>query len=196
MKTAVFIDGANFYGSVKALQINVDYTRLLDYIKAEHGTLIRASYYSAMLETTEHNGMRPLIDWLSYNGYNTVTKAAKEFTGFDGHRKVKGNMDIEMAVDMLELSTHVDHIILISGDGDFRRVVEAIQRKGVRVTVISTIASEPPMAADELRRQADAFIDMKAIKGSIEKVEVGNIEIGRMNMAKLPNRLRNTIPAR
>ena len=171
MKTAVFIDGANFYASLKLLEIDIDYKRVLKYVGTEHGTLIRANYYSSLSDSEEFNGMVRLIDFLSYNGYNTVTKPTKEFTDLKGQRKIKGNMDIELAVDMLELADHVEHIMLFSGDGDFRRVVDAVQRRGVRVTVVSTIASHPPMAADELRRQADAFIDIKSVKAKIEKIE-------------------------
>ena len=84
-----------------------------------------------------------------------------------GRRKVKGNMDIELAVDAMELAGHVDQIVLFSGDGDFRPLVEAVQRRGVRVTVVSTISSQPPMVADELRRQADAFIDLVELQSKI-----------------------------
>jgi uncharacterized LabA/DUF88 family protein len=76
-------------------------------------------------------------------------------------------MDIELAVDALELAEHIDQMVLFSGDGDFRSVVEAVQRRGARVTVISTIASEPPMVADELRRQADVFTDLLELKSKI-----------------------------
>ena len=117
-----------------------------------------------MIEDQEYSSIRPLIDWLDYNGYTVVTKATKEFIDASGRRKVKGNMDIELAVDAMELAEHIDQMILFSGDGDFRSLVEAVQRRGVRVTVISTIASQPPMIADELRRQADNFIELDALR--------------------------------
>jgi uncharacterized LabA/DUF88 family protein len=69
-------------------------------------------------------------------------------------------MDIELAIDVLEMAEHLDHVILFSGDGDFRRLVEAVQRRGLRVSVVSTIKSAPPMVADELRRQADDFVEL------------------------------------
>ena len=116
---------------------------------------MRAFYYTALIEDQEYSSIRPLLDWLDYNGYTVVTKPAKEFTDSTGRRKVKGNMDIELAVDMMELAPHVDQIVLFSGDGDFRPLVEAVQRRGVRVSVVSTISTQPPMVADELRRQAD-----------------------------------------
>jgi len=158
-KFAVFIDGANLYGATKALDFDIDYKRLLEFLK-DQGTLIRACYYTAIVEDQEYSPLRPLVDWLDYNGYSIVTKPTKEFTDASGRRRVKGNMDIEIAVDIMEMANHVDQIVLISGDGDFRRLIEAVQRKGVRVSVVSTIKSQPPMLADELRRQADTFVEL------------------------------------
>jgi uncharacterized LabA/DUF88 family protein len=165
-RIAVFIDGANLYATTRALAFDIDYKRLLDEFKSR-GNLIRACYYTAVLEDQEFNSVRPLIDWLDYNGYSVVTKPTKEFIDSTGRRKIKGNMDIELAVDAMELADHVDQIVLFSGDGDFRSLVEAVQRRGVRVTVISTISSQPPMIADELRRQADVFIDLVDLKPTI-----------------------------
>ena len=84
-----------------------------------------------------------------------------------GRRRVKGNMDIELAIDVMEMAEKVDHIVIFSGDGDFRRLVEAVQRKGRRVSVVSTIRTQPPMIADELRRQADNFIELEELKAVI-----------------------------
>ena len=158
-RVALFIDGANLYSAARALGFDIDYRRLLKVFR-EKGRMVRAYYYTALVEDQEYSPIRPLIDWLDYNGYTVVTKATKEFIDASGRRKVKGNMDIELAVDAMELAEHVDQIVLFSGDGDFRSLVEAVQRRGVRVTVISTIASQPPMIADELRRQADVFTDL------------------------------------
>lgn len=158
-KVALFIDGANLYATAKSLGFDIDYKRLLKEFHSR-GTLVRAFYYTALVEDQEYSSIRPLIDWLDYNGYAVVTKPAKEFVDSLGRRKVKGNMDIELAVDAMEMAEHLDHIVLFSGDGDFRSLVEALQRKGVRVSVISTITTQPPMVADELRRQADEFIDL------------------------------------
>ena len=161
-KLAVFIDGANLYAAAKSLEFDIDYKRLLSWISGQ-SRLVRAFYYTALMEDQEYSPIRPLIDWLDYNGYTMVTKPAKEFTDQMGRRKIKGNMDIELAIDMMELADHVDHIVLFSGDGDFRRLVESVQRKGTRVTVVSTIRTSPPMVADELRRQADHFVDLLAL---------------------------------
>ena len=165
-KIALFIDGANLYATAKTLGFDIDYKRLLKEFQSR-GTLLRAFYYTAIIEDQEYSSIRPLIDWLDYNGYTVVTKATKEFVDQSGRRKVKGNMDIELAVNAMEIAPHVDHIVLFSGDGDFRRLVEAVQRKGVRVTVVSTIRSVPPMVADELRRQADVFVELQELAPNI-----------------------------
>ena len=158
-RIALFIDGANLYASAKSLGFDIDYKRLLREFQSK-GRLIRAFYYTALVEDQEYSSIRPLVDWLDYNGYSVVTKAAKEFVDSTGRRKVKGNMDIELAVNAMEMADRIDHMVLFSGDGDFRSLVEAIQRKGVRVSVVSTVATQPPMVADELRRQADEFVDL------------------------------------
>lgn len=158
-KIALFIDGSNLYAAARALGFDIDYRKLLDFF-ATKGRLIRAFYYTALVEDQEYSPIRPLVDWLDYNGYTMVTKPTKEFTDASGRRKIKGNMDIELAVDLMEMAESIDHAILFSGDGDFRSLVEAVQRKGVRVTVVSTVQSQPPMVADELRRQADHFTDL------------------------------------
>ncbi|MET4424233.1 NYN domain-containing protein [Bradyrhizobium sp. RT3a] len=165
-KIALFIDGANLYATAKTLGFDIDYKRLLGEFQSR-GTLLRAFYYTAVVEDQEFSSIRPLIDWLDYNGFTVVTKPTKEFIDAGGRRKVKGNMDIELAVSAMELAEHIDQMVLFSGDGDFRSLVEAVQRRGVRVTVISTIASQPPMIADELRRQADVFTDLIELRAKI-----------------------------
>lgn len=163
-KIALFIDGSNLYATSKALGFDIDYRRLLSEFQGR-GTLLRAFYYTTVIEDQEYSSIRPLIDWLGYNGYTVVTKLTKEFVdATTGRRKVKGSMDVELAVKAMELAEHVDQIVLFSGDGDFRSLVEAVQRRGVRVTVVSTLATQPPMVADELRRQGDIFIDLAELK--------------------------------
>ena len=158
-KVVAFIDGANLYATSKAIGIDIDYRSLLaDFQK--RCRFLRAYYYTAYLEDQEYSSIRPLIDWLDYNGYTMITKPAKEFTDPAGRRKIKGNMDIEIAVDALELAPHYDHMILFSGDGDFTSLVGALQRQGKKVTVVSTLSTPTPMIADELRRQADFFVDV------------------------------------
>lgn len=183
-RLGLFIDGSNLYAAARALGFDIDYRRLLELFATE-ATLIRAFYYTALLEDQDYSPIRPLVDWLDYNGYTMVTKPTKEFTdAVTGRRKIKGNMDIELAVDVMEMSEHLDHVVLFSGDGDFRRLVEAIQRRGVRVTVVSTIRSQPPMVADELRRQADFFLELQELQPRIERM--GNHRGGDLPVADGP----------
>lgn len=167
-RLALFIDGSNLYAAARALGFDIDYKRLLE-LFASKGQLLRAFYYTALVEDQEYSPIRPLVDWLDYNGFTMVTKPTKEFTDATGRRKIKGNMDIELAIDMMEMADKLDHIVLFSGDGDFRRLVDAVQRKGVRVTVVSTIKSQPPMVADELRRQADNYLELQELEPIIAR---------------------------
>ena len=165
-RLALFIDGSNLYAAAKALNFDIDY-KLLRAEFMQRGKLLRAYYYTALLENEEYSPIRPLVDWLHYNGFQMVTKPAKEFTDGQGRRKIKGNMDIELAVDAMEMADHLDHIVIFSGDVDFRPLVEAVQRKGCRVSVVSTIRSQPPMIADDLRRQCDNFIELEDLRDAI-----------------------------
>jgi uncharacterized LabA/DUF88 family protein len=167
-KLALFIDGANLYGAAKGLGFDIDYKRLLE-VFARKGVLVRAFYYTAVAEDQEFSPLRPLVDWLDYNGFCVVTKPLKEFTDTQGRRRVKGNMDIELAIDVMEMTPNVDHVVIFSGDGDLRRMVEAVQRRGRRVSIVSTIRTAPPMAADELRRQADNFIELDELRPQIAR---------------------------
>lgn len=167
-KTALFIDGANLYKAARNLGFDLDYKSLL--AKAQGACrLIRAYYYTAIQEekAQDYSPLRPLVDWLDYNGYAMVTKISREFTDAQGKRRFKGSIDIELAVDMLMLAPKLDHIVIFTGNGDFRRAIEAVQSQGVRVTVISTVKSTPPMASDELRRQADRFVDLADLENVI-----------------------------
>ena len=166
-RTALFIDGSNFYAAARALSMDIDYAKMRAFF-AKDTNLLRAYYYTALPEDQEFSPLRPLIDWLDYNGYAVVSKLTREFTDLDtGKRRVKGNMDMELALDMLKLAPHIDHAILFSGDGDFCRLLEEIQGMGVRVSIVSTTKSSPPMAADSLRRMADIFIEMDTIRDQI-----------------------------
>ena len=167
-KLGLFIDGSNLYAAARALGFDIDYKKLLD-LFANNTRLVRAYYYTALIEDQEYSPIRPLVDWLDYNGYAMVTKPLKEFTQTSGRRKYKGNMDVELAVDVLEMAPHIDHVVLFSGDGDFRRLIEAVQARGRRATVVSTIRSQPPMVADELRRQADFFLDLQDLSPLIAR---------------------------
>jgi uncharacterized LabA/DUF88 family protein len=165
-KIALFIDGANLYSAARALGFDIDYKRLLKLFN-QKGYLLRAYYYTALAEDQEFSTLRPLIDWLDYNGYKVVTKPLKEFYDQSGRRKLKGNMDIELVIDAMEMAEYVDHVVLFSGDGDFRRLAEAMQRRGRKFSVVSTLQTQPPMIADDLRRQADHFIELADLQSDI-----------------------------
>ena len=160
-KTAFFIDGANLYKAARNLGFDIDYKSLL--AKAQGACqLVRASYYTAIQEDRDqdYSPLRPLVDWLDYNGYAMVTKATREFVDPQGRKRFKGSTDVELVVDMMLMAKRLDHVVLFSGNGDFKRAIEAIQAEGGRVTAVSTVKSSPPMASDELRRQADTFVDL------------------------------------
>lgn len=158
-RIALFIDGANLYSAARSLNADMDFKKLIEFFRS-NGVLVRAYYYTAIVEGEEYSPIRPLVDWLDYNGFTMVTKPVKRYTDASGHTRTKGNMDVEIAVDMLSMAPHIDHAVLFSGDGDFRYLVEAVQNRGVRVSVVSTLKSQPPQAADELRRAADQFVDL------------------------------------
>lgn len=175
-KTVLFIDGSNFYAAARALGMDIDYARMRAHF-AKDANLIRAYYYTALPEDQEYSPLRPLIDWLDYNGYAVVSKLTREFTDPDtGKRRIKGNMDMELALDMLKLAPQIEHAILFSGDGDFCRLLEDVQGMGVRVTVVSTTKTSPPMVADALRRMADEFIEMESIRGMITRPPRADVE--------------------
>jgi len=167
-KIALFIDGTNLYLTAKTLGFEVDFKRLLEEFQSR-GTLLRAFYYTVVDEDQEYCSIRPLVDWLDYNGYTVVTKAPKDFLDAAGRRKVRGNMDVALAVDAMELAQQIDQMVLFSGGGDFRPLVAAIQRRGVHVTVVSTLSTQASMVADELRRQADAFIDLAELRSKVAR---------------------------
>ncbi|HKJ73193.1 MAG TPA: NYN domain-containing protein [Alphaproteobacteria bacterium] len=167
-KIALFIDGANLHAAARGLGFDIDYRRLLKEF-AGKGILVRAFYYTAIMEDQDYSPLRPLVDWLDYNGYTMVTKPAKEFTDASGRRKIKGNMDVEITLDVVRMTKHVDHIVLFSGDGDFRRLIEYAQGEGCRVSVVSTVQTNPPMVADEIRRQSDIFIDLSDLEQVISR---------------------------
>ena len=167
-RIALFIDGANLYSASRELGFSIDFKRLLDHFGAQ-GRLVRAFYYTALFDEVEYSPIRPLVDWLDYNGYTLVTKRAKEFTDAYGNRRIKGDMDVEIAIDAMEMAKKLDRIVLFSGDGDFRRLVETVQREGVRVSVVSTLRSHPPTIADELRRQADEFVELTDLAPEIAR---------------------------
>jgi uncharacterized LabA/DUF88 family protein len=181
-RVALFIDGANLYSAAKALAFDMDYRKLLEEFR-KRGRLIRAYYYTALVEDQDFSPIRPLVDWLDYNGYTLVTKPAKEYTDANGRRRFKGDMDVELTVDLLQAASFVDHAFLFSGDGDFLAAIEAVQRKGMRVSVVSTIKSNPPMVSDDIRRAADNFIDLTDLAALIGRPPRERASEGRYEYA-------------
>jgi uncharacterized LabA/DUF88 family protein len=167
-KTVVFIDGANLYATARGLDFDIDYKKLLSLFQ-ERSNLIRAYYYTVLIEDQEYSPIRPLVDWLDYNGFTLVTKPAKDFTDSNGRRRIRNSISVDLAVDMIEIAERVDHIVLFSGDGSYRSLLEAVQRRGARVTVVSTVANSSATIADELRRQADSFVDLNSLRDDIAR---------------------------
>ena len=176
-RIALFIDGANLYATTKTLGFDIDYKRLLKEFQGR-GTLVRAFYYTALVEDQEYSSIRPSDRLARLQRLPRGDEAHQEFVDSAGRRKVKGNMDIELAIDALEFAPYIDHMVLFSGDGDFRSLVEALQRRGVRVSVVSTVTTQPPMVADELRRQADEFLDLSPLASKHRPRSVGPARAG------------------
>jgi uncharacterized LabA/DUF88 family protein len=181
-KLALFVDGAKLHATAKALGFDIDYRRLLEEF-SKRGMLLRAFYYTTLMEDLEYCTVRPLVDWLDYNGFTVVTKPAKEFVDETARRRVKASMDIDLAVGAMDIADHVDEIVLFLGDGNFRSLVAALQRRGIRVTVVSSVVSEPPIASDELRRQADEFIELADLETKIARVSPSATRPGRQSPA-------------
>jgi uncharacterized LabA/DUF88 family protein len=195
-KIALFIDGAKLHSAVRALGFEIDFKKLLEMFESR-GSLLRAFYYTTIMEDLEYCSVRPLIDWLDYNGYTVVTKVAKEFTDETGRRRTKGNIDIELAVGALEIAEHVDEIVFFSGEGNLRSLLTALQRRGIKITIVSTLAGAPPMVADELRRQADEFIDLRALEPKLSRTPSAPRPTREVqHPAMLLQRRRETIPQR
>ncbi len=167
-RIGLFIDGANLHSTIKQLSFDIDYKKLLKFFQSK-GRLVRTLYYTAVSDDPDYSALKPLLDWLDYNGYSLVTKPAKTFVDANGVKSIKGNMDIELVVDALEMADHLDHIIIFSGDGDFRALVKSLQSKGCRVSVISSTKTKPSMVADELRRQVDHFVELSDLESEIGK---------------------------
>lgn len=170
-ETVVLIDGANFWSTCKNLGFDIDYKALLELLR-KHFNIIRVSYYTATLTDSENvTKIRPILDWLSYNGYKVVEKPAKVIRDRETGQitKIKGNMDIEIAIDALDAAEYAKVIILFTGDGDFTELVRALQRKGVRVIVVSSMKTTAIMIADDLRRQADFFVEVSTMREIIAR---------------------------
>ncbi|MBT9383305.1 NYN domain-containing protein [Pseudooceanicola sp. CBS1P-1] len=169
---AALIDGPNFYATARALGIDVDYKRLMGLL-SQTGRLLRASYFTPISTAEgEHVALRPLVDWLDYNGWNVIAKPAREFTDDEGRRRFRGNTDVDLALTAVNLAPRITHMALFTGNRDFAPLVQDLQSKGVRVTVVSSMKTKPsPFAADELRRAADTFLDLEDLRPLISRPE-------------------------
>lgn len=165
-KVALFIDGSNFYATIKELDMNIDYGRVRAYFNKQE-LLFRAMYFTAVLpDSGENDELRPLVDWLGYNSWIVSTKLVKQYTDrVTNVTRTKGNMDCEITVEMMLLKDSVTHMVLFSGDGDFCHLVRTLQAHGVRVTVVSSKQTQPPMVSNDLRKVCDQFIDLADMRG-------------------------------
>lgn len=156
-KMAAFIDGAYLYTISRNLDFDIDYKKLLGWMH-ERSHLVRANYYTLLFEDQDYSPVKPLVDWLDYNGFTMVTKTAREESG---SRRRRSSIDVDLAVDAMDLADHIDHVLLFVGDSDYRKLIEVLRSKGVRVSVFGTIRTGSPLVADELRRMADFFYEME-----------------------------------
>jgi uncharacterized LabA/DUF88 family protein len=169
-RLGLFIDGADFLAASRSLGFSVDFKRLLPLFRRQ-ARLTRILFYAALTEDDRGEcPMRPLLDWLQYNGYTTVTKTMRR--GFAGQALPSGAMDVELAVDAMRLGRALDHIVLFSGRVELKSLVAALQEEGKRVTIVSTLATGVHVA-DEMRRQADQYVDLAELKDQIRLPAAG-----------------------
>lgn len=166
MKTlAILVDGSNAHASGLSLNFQIDYVKFLSYFGKRYDVR-RALYFTALPPKEVESPLRKMTTFLDHNGFNCITKETKTHVDHDGMQKRKGNMDCEIAIYATKYAEVVEEILLFSGDGDFRIVVERVQELGARVTVLSTLKGN--MVADLLRRQADTFIELDSLRAEIE----------------------------
>lgn len=167
-KTIVFIDGPDLHGIARSTGVDIDFKKLKSFFQ-DRTHLVRAFYYTTVVVQDQHATIKPLVDWLEYNGFTLVTKPAKIRIGSDGRQHMNTNMRVELAVDALEFSQMADHVVLFSSDSAYCHLVATLQRRGKRVSIVSTLANNGAAVADDLRRQADQFIDLVDIAPSIRR---------------------------
>ena len=159
-RIGIFIDGSNIYESARCLDFKIDYVKLLNYYK-QQGEVQQAMYFTALPPKTVESALRKMADFVEFNGFTLIQKETRTtYNSVTGEKKLKGNMDVEIAVHVMEVVHNITHMVLFSGDGDFRCLVESVQRRGVHVTVVS--ARE--LVATEMRRQASEFIDLATLR--------------------------------
>lgn len=169
-KMALFIDGQSLHYTAKALGFDIDFKRLLEDF-GWRGFLLRAYYYAQVREDPDANVLRPLLDWLAYNGFVVRQTISKDAHDTADRRKFKRNIGVNLAVDALELAPSIERMFLFAGDSDLATIVRAVQRRGVHVTVVSTMAAKPQVISEELRRSANSFLDLGALRAAISRRE-------------------------
>ena len=174
-RVALFVDGQNFYVTQKVLSFEVDYKQLLTLFRSR-AHLIRAYYYTTLNEDLEFVSIKPLVDWLGYNGYSVVTKPARFFVDSSGQKRARTSSLIDIAVEAMRIADSVDHIVLMTGDGELCSLVSALQDRGKRVMVISTLESSSGLVSDDLRRRADQFVDLASLQPLIGRRSTRDIQ--------------------
>jgi uncharacterized LabA/DUF88 family protein len=167
-RIGLFIDGADLYSIRRLIGLDIDYLKFLDFFRAR-GRLVRAYYYTTVIYEPQYARLRSQFEWMSYNGFYMVTKPAQETTDDFGRRHLRNRMDVELATDMMEMAPYLDHIMLVSGAGELRPAVAAVQRRGVHVTLISALNARPPLLDPELHRQADTVEDLRSMAPAIAR---------------------------
>jgi uncharacterized LabA/DUF88 family protein len=162
-KTALFIDGAHLYFAARALGFDIDYKKLLTEFQRQ-GSILRAFYYAAMVETSDYVSIRRLTDWLAYNGFTVRTAPHTASREVAGRRGTNRALRVQMAVDAMEIADHVDNIVLFAGDGDFYPLIAYLGRRGIHTAVASTLRTNPPMIDGGLRRQSHEFIELESLR--------------------------------
>lgn len=167
-RLAIFIDGQHLFSASRNLGFDVDYRNFLECFRKK-GKVIRAYYYAVHVDNGEYSPLKPLTDWLAYNGYALSMRTTTEHTDSQGRRRIP-HTDLEMLADMFGIADHVDHMVIVTGNGGYCRGVSLIQQRGVRVSVLSSIKTDSPMLSDDLRRTCDQFIELQEIKSEFTRV--------------------------
>lgn len=168
-RIGLFIDGYSLYQTVRAMDLRIDYKALRD-LFASKGRLNRVQYFATVNDhdPDEFNPQRKTFDWLQYNGFDVQTIQTRSFTGSDGEIQYRGNASVLMTCYALKHAEHLDHVVILTGNADFAPLITALQERGTRVTMVSTIKNGS-LCSDQLRRSADDFIDLEDLRQQISK---------------------------
>jgi uncharacterized LabA/DUF88 family protein len=160
-RVAIFIDGENIHYSAKHLNMRLDYLKLCRKLAGKR-RLVRAYFYTAV--STQSEGKIDFINFLKLNGFTVVTREVKSFNESDGSsRSIRGALDMEMAMDVMDLCPTLDTVILCTGDGDFCPLVTAVARRGKHVELCAL----REMTSTDLIAAADTYTDLGGLKDEI-----------------------------